>query len=84
MFESFHHDNTNYGFVGAGTLFRALKTMKCTRFWFAKKQKDDPPHLTLKIIVRRKISLCRKICRGAAFSLVVNLQRSHVQFSSSL
>ena len=63
MLESFHHNSTNYGFVGEGALLRALKTLKCTSFCFAKKQKDKLVHLTLKIIAGRKISFCSRFGR---------------------
>ena len=56
MIKSFHRNNKNYGFVGEGALLRALKTLKCKGFCFAKKQKDDLVHVTLKITARRKIS----------------------------
>ena len=70
MFESFHRSNTNYGFVGKGTILRALKTLKCTCFCFAKKKKDDLVHLTVKVIIGR-------LCMGATFLAFLLTFRGH-------
>jgi len=36
------YSNMNYGFVSEGVALKALKTLKCTCFCVAKKQKDEP------------------------------------------
>ena len=41
IFESLRHSNTNYGFVSERVALKALKTLKCTCFCLAKKQKDE-------------------------------------------
>ena len=86
MLESFHHNNTNYGCVDEGALLRALKTLKCRSFCFAKKQNDNLVHLTLtlRLLLGVKFHFVVDLedCMGATFSLLVNLQKSHVQFPS--
>lgn len=72
------------GFVGEGALLRVLKTLKCTGFCFAKKQKDDLVHLTLKIIAGRKISSCSRFVWGLLLAFLLTFRGQMCNFDHVL